>query len=109
MTKHTTCWFLALFAFLVSIGFRLALVVFGKGTERKYGRHKPPRFYHSHVPRFSGPAMALACASPWCLGAGAMGMVLFINAGINWHDVVLWLLSWHPWWLLGLLKTTITR
>ena len=96
MTKHTTCWFLALFAFLVSIGFRLALVVFGKGTERKYGRHKPPRSYHSHVPRFSGPATALACASPWCLGAGAMGMGLFINAGINWHDVVLWLLVLAP-------------
>lgn len=87
---------LALFAFLISISLCLALIVFGKGTARKYGRHKPQRFHHGHVPRVGGLAMALACALAWCLGAAAVGLGLYINVGINWQDVVLWLLVLAP-------------
>ena len=87
---------LALFAFLVSVSLCLALIVFGKGIARTYGRHKPQRFHHGHVPRFGGLAMALACGLAWCLSAGAAGLGLNINAGINWLDVGLLLLVPAP-------------
>ncbi len=87
---------LALFAFLMSVGLCLVLIVFGKGSARTYGRHKPQRFHHGHVPRVGGLGIALACGLAWCLGAGAVGLGLSINAGIKWFDVAVLLLVLAP-------------
>ena len=95
---------LAVFAFLVSIGLCLALMVFGKARARLYGGNKPQRFHHGHVPRFGGLAVVAGCALAWCLGAGANGLGLAINVGIDWQHAALWLLVLMPVVTSGVLE-----
>lgn len=87
---------LAVFAFLVSTLLCLALMVFGKARARLYGRNKPQRFHHGHVPRFGGLAIVASCGSAWCLGAVANALGMYINVDIEWEDAALWLLVLAP-------------
>ena len=95
---------LAIFAFLVSITVCLTLMVFGKARARLYGRNKPQRFHHGHVPRFGGLAIVAGCGLAWCLGAGASALGLAINVGIGWMDAGLWLLVLTPIVAAGVLE-----
>ena len=87
---------LAVFAFLVSILLCLALMVFGKARARLYGRHKPQRFHHGHVPRFGGLAIVAGCGLAWCLGAAAHALGMSINVDVEWDDAARWLLVLAP-------------
>ena len=87
---------LAVFAFLVSILLCLALMVFGKARARLYGRHKPQRFHHGHVPRFGGLAIVAGCGLAWCLGAAAHALGMSINVDVEWEDAARWLLVLTP-------------
>lgn len=87
---------LVVFAFLVSITICLALMIFGKAQAQLYGRNKPQRFHHGHVPRFGGLALVAGCGLAWCLGAGADALGLAINVAVQWHDAALWLLVLAP-------------
>ena len=87
---------LAVFAFLVSILLCLALMVFGKARARLYGRNKPQRFHHGHVPRFGGLAIVAGCGLAWCLGAAANALGMSINVDVEWEDAALWLLVLTP-------------
>ena len=87
---------LSVFAFLVSIVLCLALMVFGKARARLYGRHKPQRFHHGHVPRFGGLAIVAGCGLAWCLGAAAHSLGMNINVDVEWDDAARWLLVLAP-------------
>ena len=87
---------LSVFAFLVSIVLCLALMVFGKARARLYGRHKPQRFHHGHVPRFGGLAIVAGCGLAWCLGAAAHALGMNINVDVEWEDAARWLLVLTP-------------
>jgi UDP-GlcNAc:undecaprenyl-phosphate/decaprenyl-phosphate GlcNAc-1-phosphate transferase len=95
---------LAVFAFLMSIILCLALMVFGKARARLYGRNKPQRFHHGHVPRFGGLAVLSGCGLAWCLGAAANGLGMNINVDIEWEDAALWLLVLAPVVAVGVLE-----
>lgn len=87
---------LLVLAFLVSVLLCLKLMMFGRAQVQLYGRNKPQRFHHGHVPRFGGLAILAGCVLAWCLGAAADALGLAINVAITWQDVVLWLVVLAP-------------
>lgn len=95
---------LAVVAFLASVGVCLALMVSGRQRARLYGRDKPQRFHHGHVPRFGGLAIVTGCGLAWCLGAGGNSLGLSINVGINWQKTAQWLLVLAPVVLAGMFE-----
>jgi UDP-GlcNAc:undecaprenyl-phosphate/decaprenyl-phosphate GlcNAc-1-phosphate transferase len=87
---------LLVLSFLVSLGFCVLLMVYGRSRAQLYGQDMPQRFHAGDVPRFGGLAIAAGCVLAWAVGAAAPWLGLAINVDLNWNVTGLWALVLAP-------------